>query len=622
MSVLFPLGMAALAALVPLIVLYILKQKRVEVPVPAAFLWQNALEDLRASSLFQRLRTPLLLLLQALAIVLFALAAAGASLNLDIGDDPRRVILLVDRSGSMQAFDENGKTRFEAARELALDAVSGLSGADEMMVIGFDRNAEVLSAFTGDESTLAPLIEGLRPRDLPSRPQEALRLAASFAKASPGFEPEVIVISDGAVEGKLPVLGCQVTYARVGSSANNAGIAEAKLTQMPGERPQLFVRAENASDEVTIRSVVLRRDGRIIDAREIEIEPRGDAAAFFELEEPETTDLVLLEVVLDGEDVLPADDRVRLVLRPTVPRFGLLVRDGPTIYLDPRKLEALHPGLAMVEVTSAEAATTLAGDQAVDLIVYDSVSPETTPDVPAQLYINTLPPEGGLSDAGVVEFPIVIDWDRTHPITTRCQFDDLLITSAMKLAGFERSRLLIETTDGPLVLLTPIPGREVVVVAFDPSASNLPLKLAWPLMLANGLDYLLSGVERDGETPVQRTGSPIVAEGVGPLTVRTPDGEETTIEPAHDGRAVFTDTVRSGLYEVSTGAAPDPDPRAFAMLDSAEIAIEPRPELVLGGDRVEASPANLQRNVLLRDPLLLLALGLLLLEWGVWCGRR
>ena len=59
MSFLFPLGMAALGMLAPLIVLYLLKQKRQERRIPASFLWQHALEDLRASSLFQRLRTPL-----------------------------------------------------------------------------------------------------------------------------------------------------------------------------------------------------------------------------------------------------------------------------------------------------------------------------------------------------------------------------------------------------------------------------------------------------------------------------------------------------------------------------------------------------------------------------------
>ena len=46
MSLLFPLGMAALGALVPLVVLYILKQRREEYRVPANFLWAQALEDL------------------------------------------------------------------------------------------------------------------------------------------------------------------------------------------------------------------------------------------------------------------------------------------------------------------------------------------------------------------------------------------------------------------------------------------------------------------------------------------------------------------------------------------------------------------------------------------------
>ena len=132
MSFLFPLGMAALAMLVPLVVLYLLKQKREEHRIPASFLWQHALEDLRASSLFQRLRTPLLFFLQAAAVILFGLAAAGASLDSDAGDAPRRVILVVDRSRSMQAADEDDRTRMEVAKELCRDAVDGLRGSDEL----------------------------------------------------------------------------------------------------------------------------------------------------------------------------------------------------------------------------------------------------------------------------------------------------------------------------------------------------------------------------------------------------------------------------------------------------------------------------------------------------------
>ena len=622
MSFLFPLGMAALGMLAPLVVLYLLKQKRQEHKIPASFLWQHALEDLRASSLFQRLRTPLLFFLQAASVVLFGLAAAGASLDLDVGDEPRRVVLVVDRSRSMMTADEDDRTRMEVAKELCRDAVDGLRGADELMLVAFDADAEVVVAFTGDEDMLLDAIGELQARDLTSHAAEALRLAGSFSKASPGFRPEVLVISDGAVTGDLPLLSCEVTFARVGTSDANQGIADARLTHVPGELPQLFVRVENGDDEPASRTLVIRRDGEVADARRLLISPDGDAVAFFELTEPETAEPVILEAALEGNDILAADDRVRMILRPAVPRFGLLVRESPTVHLDARKLEALHPGLAMVDVSPADAITSIAGGTRVDLVVFDGVAPESIPDVPAQMYIGALPPESGLTSGGGQEFPVIIDWHHTHPVTVRCQFDDVLIEESMRLNGHERSAVLVDTTGGPLLLLTPVPGREVIVLAFDPSRSNLPLKLAWPLLLANSLDYLLADVQRDDEAPVFATGAPIRVEGHSEgFNVETPSGRKVAAVATPDGTPIMRETYEAGLYEIDS-PSPTIDVRSFALLDSDEIRVRPVGELVLGGDKVQASPGGIRRNLLLRDPLLLLALALLLLEWALWCGRR
>ena len=73
-----------------------------------------------------------------------------------------------------------------------------------------------------------------------------------------------------------------------------------------------------------------------------------------------------------------------------------------------------------------------------------------------------------------------------------------------------------------------MPGREVVVLAFDPAASNLPLKLAWPLLLANTLDHLLAEVQLDHEAPVFPTSAPI----------RTSSSSKTRVRAAIPGAAV------------------------------------------------------------------------------------
>ena len=106
-----------------------------------------------------------------------------------------------------------------------------------------------------------------------------------------------------------------------------------------------------------------------------------------------------------------------------------------------------------------------------------------------------------------------------------------------------------------------------------------------------------------------------------PFTVTTPSGADVAAVAALDGRLQSRETFDAGLYTV-TPEGGDGDPRTFALFDSDEIRLAPQSELTLGGDTVQATPGSIRRNFLLRDPLLLLALGVLLLEWALWCGRR
>lgn len=632
MNLLFPLGMAALGALAPLVVLYLLKQKRIEEKVPSNFLWARAIEDMRASSLFQRFRAPLLFLLQAAAVALCALAAGGASLDLDVGHAPRRVVLLLDRSASMQAADEDGRTRFDKAKDLAGDLVGGLARADEMMVIAFDQRAEVLQAFTPDAARLRDVLGKAAPRDLPTHLGDGLETAVSFARASRGFDPEIVVISDGNVERDLPSVPYPMRFAKVGTSGANQGIATVSVTRTPGEAPQVLVRVENGDTKDVRRSVVLTAGDAVLDARELDLPAGGDAAVFFELpdsadDKPQTMQ-VTLGPAKPGEDVLAADDRVPFVLRPAVPRNGLIVRAEPSIHLDPGRMQKLRPGLVLAGVTPAEAAAAIAaGTPRVDFVCYDGEAPAALPPVPAQMYVDCVPPGAGLSLTGTLEDPIIIDWSRTHPTTSRCQFDDVFVNEAKRIAGAERSLTLVDSTGGPLVLLTPVPGREVLVVAFDPAQSNLPLKLAWPLFLANSLDYLLGGAAREGEEALLKTGTflPLDPER-GACTVTTPAGAKVEIapDPAASGpaaRPVFRDGVTTGVYHVRDAAGTE-TLHAFALLDAGEIHVAPQDKITVGGEARASDPAGLRRNLLLRDPLLLAVLGVLLLEWAVWCGRR
>ena len=87
-----------------IVLLYFLKLKRTPLEVPSTFLWRKSIEDLHVNSIWQRLRTSLLLLLQILLVLLVmaAVVRPGWSGSQLLGD---RYVFLIDNSASMQSSD-------------------------------------------------------------------------------------------------------------------------------------------------------------------------------------------------------------------------------------------------------------------------------------------------------------------------------------------------------------------------------------------------------------------------------------------------------------------------------------------------------------------------------------
>src|SRR5690242_11664210 len=96
-------ALAATAIVVPaLLILYFLKLRRREMPVPSTLLWKKAIQDLQVNAPFQKLRRNLLLLLQMLLLLLLTLALSRPVANYYRGAGKTSVIL-IDRSASMSA---------------------------------------------------------------------------------------------------------------------------------------------------------------------------------------------------------------------------------------------------------------------------------------------------------------------------------------------------------------------------------------------------------------------------------------------------------------------------------------------------------------------------------------
>src|ERR1051325_37603 len=186
-------AIAASIAVPSLIILYFLKLRRRDLEISTTLLWKKAIQDLQANAPFQKLRRNLLLFLQ-LLILAGVIAALGQPQIKGQNIVGSKHVILIDRSGSMAAQDEDdgkgGKmSRLAAAKKQATAMVESLSegnvfnksNADEAMFIPFDSNAEVRQQFTSDKSALRAAIDSITQTDGPTSIEEAMRLAKAHA---------------------------------------------------------------------------------------------------------------------------------------------------------------------------------------------------------------------------------------------------------------------------------------------------------------------------------------------------------------------------------------------------------------------------------------------------------
>ena len=111
----------------------------------------------------------------------------------------------------------------------------------------------------------------------------------------------------------------------------------------------------------------------------------------------------------------------------------------------------------------------------------------------------------------------------------------------------------------PLLFTGEIDGRRLAVMAIDLTRSDLPLQVAFPILLSNLVQWLAPGSGGDIPIQVAPGGAVTFAIPLGSVsvnqpgvTVTRPDGTAMQIS-VESSRVVFADTDQLGLYRVNLG---------------------------------------------------------------------
>ena len=150
MNFLYPFYFWAMLGLLPLIGIYFLKVRPRRKPTSAFFLWEKLFDQKRSTSLFQKLRDLLSLLLMLLAFIAIVFALTSPIFN---NDQRKDLFIIIDNSASMSAKDKNG-TRLEEAQSLAKGIIQSLNHNQRAAVASMSLDIRYMSHFTTSPRTL------------------------------------------------------------------------------------------------------------------------------------------------------------------------------------------------------------------------------------------------------------------------------------------------------------------------------------------------------------------------------------------------------------------------------------------------------------------------------------
>jgi hypothetical protein len=558
MGLLAPLALLGLVFVPAIVAMYLLRLRRTETIVASTLLWRGLVADVEANAPWQRLRRSLLLAVQLLLAVLLVALAARPVVERPAGL-ARDLVVVVDVSASMAATDVV-PNRLAAAKQAAVDALAELPSGGTVSVVAAGRTARVVVNATTDLGRARTAIAALEPEPVRGDMGDALRLAAALAARS--GDAEILVATDAAGPAPNVRLDVPVRVLHVGRARHNQAIVAVAVRTTPsGVGRSLFVGLVNTDLEAAQRRLVVSADGIPIEARDIFLDPQTRSEIVVD-DLPDGIGAV--EVALLGRDGaagtaaddLALDDRAWAVVPPVRLRRILLVSEG-----DPYLETALAylPGTELYGIRPADYGPATR-PELFDLVIFEATLPARLPDRPI---LAIAPPRSSpLGEVtGTLIEPGLGRLDPGEPLLRYVDLSTVHIAEAKRLVLPDWARAVIPGPGGsPLLYAGNRGGLPTAVLAFEPRRSDLPLQVAFPILVANLAGELMGGGEPPSEPlapgdPVELT----IPEGASGLRIDRPDGSSHELVPGTPGARTVTyaGTDLLGVYTVTpTGIGP------------------------------------------------------------------
>ncbi len=605
------------------VVFYLLSFRRRIAVVATEPIWRKILGRRRTP--FRKL---LALLLQILVLFLLSLASAAPEKTGKEPLPPVAQVVILDGSASMSALDGKVK-RIQRAEDLLKKIIESMGPRDRLLPMAMDDRCRPLTAWSGDKKTLLQstgnLAVSLVPEDFPRCIDFAQRAldADSFGT---GFKKRIAVISDHfhhlPNNAPYPIL-----QTSVGTSMDNMAITafEIHLRGQAASGYEVFVQISNFGSRPKRVTLSIHTEKSLLGQEVLFVASHQSSTRTYFLKQLDETKIMasITSAKAKNEvDGFSPDNRAYALLQKRQRPKVLLVTDG-NLYLE--KALELDPSIEVQVSNQASISSTLI--DSAQVVVSDGLCLQASK---PSIYFS--PHEDSncvFQGSDEIEFPELFPIMGEHPVTKGVTLVDIRINKARHLVPTRYDTVLMQDKDGPLVIAHQQGDEKFIAFGFDVAQSDLPLRIAFPILIHNCVWWLL------GQQEQETNHAPIVGSTVFlpywagfQTTITGPDGKP--VHPLRLGSKTLFRPRSPGFYELSSGGHSSMIAVNFhrpgeSLLSSEKVVDQdsvnwqagPPPRMLVEG--FDTTKTNKARN---QWPSILLAVAwLLLFDWVFFCFR-
>lgn len=592
MSFFNPLGFIALLGIPLIIVMYILKEKHKEVRVPSSFLWKKAAASSIAKKPWQKLRKNILMFIQIIVVALVAFALSEPYIK--GGKEASHYIIVMDTSASMSATDVS-PTRFEYSKKEIEKIIDNASPDTYFTVVSAGKYPHTVIEHSQGKDNAKRVVSDVK-QSLESVDMKATLEIIKTVKSN--HDGNVYVFTDtGFDSGDLE----DIQIVSVKNSDDNAGI-----TLLSENNGNVLVKVKNYGDETVKRNVTLYNGNDIIDVLETDIEGKSNADLYFDID---SSNISNLKAVLSPEDNFKYDDEYYYTINKNTSKKALLFSDD-NIFIE--KVLSVIPG---IEIYKGEK-DFINNAEGYSLYIYDGVLPENMPK-DGHVMVFSPPKENNILNVlGETELSENVT-EVSCDITKNIQNMNAAILKAKNIEVPSWGQVFLKSGDTPVAFYGDNKGQKTVVFSFDVRNTDIPLKMEFPIIMYNCINYFFP--ERNTDILNIFTGDDVninLLPDTKEAYILKPSGDKVNIAPPFPAD-IFTSTDEKGIYTLcennSSGIAEESVFAVNTVRDFDNIA-----EYENNGEETDVKKVS-STDKSLGGILIIIVLLALIVEWWVNC---